>query len=511
MSMRRLRPWWFVFVIVLALALVVAALSPTCIVAAVVDLGPIPATEQNVQGDRLPLATDHGFLSTQEDGPCLTASQRAAIVADLAASRAALQAAGVLPPVFDRTQTVTLQWPLQAAPWVMDPGVHGISNYVDHDPSYPDQLLDYACGARTYDQANGYNHAGTDYFMWPFPWHKMIDQDVAIVAAAPGFIILKYDGNFDRSCGLNGGLWNAVYVQHADGSVAWYGHMKAGSLTSKPVGSTVEAGEYLGSVGSSGNSTGPHLHLELHDGSGNLVDPYLGPCNALDGESRWAQQRPYDDSAINALRTHDAPPEWPDCPEPAITHEQDRFLAGDLVYFAAYYRDQLAGQLTQFAVLRPDGSTWRAWSGGMSSPDHYAASYWWWNWVLPPTGPDGWWTFRATFEGQTVEHRFAVGESTPVPDTSPAGLTLAAPHPNPANPRTEVRYTLPAPGAVWLSVYDVRGRRLRELTLGVQVPGDHAVTWDGCDAAGRDLPSGTYLLRLQTEAGSLTRKVQLAR
>ena len=50
---------------------------------------------------------------------------------------------------------------------------------------------------------------------------------------------------------------------HADGSVAWYGHMKAGSLTNKAVGQTVSSGEYLGIVGSSGNSTGPHLHFGI--------------------------------------------------------------------------------------------------------------------------------------------------------------------------------------------------------------------------------------------------------
>ena len=39
----------------------------------------------------------------------------------------------------------------------------------------------------------------------------MDNNEAAITAAAAGTIIFKSDGNFDRSCGLNGGNWNAVY------------------------------------------------------------------------------------------------------------------------------------------------------------------------------------------------------------------------------------------------------------------------------------------------------------
>jgi murein DD-endopeptidase MepM/ murein hydrolase activator NlpD len=107
----------------------------------------------------------------------------------------------------------------------------------------------------------------------------MDSNDVEIVSAAAGTILYKSDGNFDRSCTFNNNNWNAVYVQHSDGSVAWYGHMKAGTLTTKNVGASVAQGEYLGVVGSSGNSTGPHLHFEVYDSGNNLIDPYAGTCN----------------------------------------------------------------------------------------------------------------------------------------------------------------------------------------------------------------------------------------
>ena len=381
----------------------------------------------------------------------------------MAASVADLRARGVLPATPDKAAGVLLQWPLRAAAHVHDPGVHGISNFVDQNTAYPNQLLDYNCGARTYDQSGGYNHQGTDIFIWPFAWHKVDDDDVEIVAGAPGVIISKSDGNYDRNCSFGGGSWNAVYVQHADGSIAWYGHMKNGSTTGKVVGQSVAAGEYLGIVGSSGNSTGPHLHLELYDNLGNLVDPWAGSCNSRNADSWWADQRPYYDSAINALRTHDAPPVWQTCPQPATINAQDQFTAGQLVYFAAYYRDQLQGQLSTYEVLRPDGSVWQQWTGSLSGVPHYAASWWYWSWYLPADAATGMWTFRVSYEGQVATHRFAVGDVSAVPEATGAGLALLAPAPNPFNPSTTVSYTLAEAGPIELTIHDLQGRKVATL------------------------------------------------
>lgn len=180
-------------------------------------------------------------------------------------------------------------WPLQAAPTLIDYGYHGVSNFVDLDSAFPNQLRDYNCGTRSYDLASGSNHQGIDYFLWPFMWKKMDENAVAIVAAAEDVIVLKQDGQFDRNCSFGGGAWKAVYVERGDGSIAWYGNMKSNSLTPRSVGERVGAGEYVGLVGSSGNSTGPHLHFELHDASGQLIDPCAGPCNPTTTTSWWLE------------------------------------------------------------------------------------------------------------------------------------------------------------------------------------------------------------------------------
>ncbi len=293
------------------------------------------------------------------------------------------------------------------------PSYYGISNYVDLDLAFPNMLEDYNCGARTYDLDSGYNHRGIDFFTWPYGWHKMDHDEVQVIAAEAGTITTKIDGNYDRSCSFNDPQntgWNAVYVTHSDGSYAWYGHLKSGSLTSKAVGQTVAVGEYLGVVGSSGTSTGPHLHFETHDATNQVIEPYFGACNMTTSDSWWRDQKPYYEPKINQLMTHPSAPSFPTCPVTLDSpNENSLFLASERVYLAAYYSDQQAGQITSYEVLRPDGSVSSSWTHS-SSVAHYAASYWYWSVVLPASPQEGRWVFRATYEGQVEEQSFWVGD-----------------------------------------------------------------------------------------------------
>ncbi|QYF73657.1 M23 family metallopeptidase [Cryobacterium sp. PAMC25264] len=74
----------------------------------------------------------------------------------------------------------------------------------------------------------------------------------------------------------DGGLGVHVSVDHvADGQnvTSTYGHMQSGSVAVSE-GQSVSAGQKLGNVGSTGQSTGPHMHLELHLDGVTAIDPY---------------------------------------------------------------------------------------------------------------------------------------------------------------------------------------------------------------------------------------------
>jgi len=66
-----------------------------------------------------------------------------------------------------------------------------------------------------------------------------------------------------------GGYGNCVVIDHGGGIVSLYGHM---SSIGVKAGQKVSAGQQIGKVGSTGVSSGPHLHLEFSK-NGQLVDP----------------------------------------------------------------------------------------------------------------------------------------------------------------------------------------------------------------------------------------------
>ena len=92
------------------------------------------------------------------------------------------------------------------------------------------------------------------------------------------------------------------------------------------------------------------------------------------------------------------------------------------------------------------------------------------------------------------------------PPREELGLRLWS-RPNPFNPRTTIRFDLPAAGQVRLAVYDVAGRLIRVLVDGELFPGTHEAVWDGRGATGRAMASGTYLARL--EAGGKVETVRM--
>jgi murein DD-endopeptidase MepM/ murein hydrolase activator NlpD len=71
--------------------------------------------------------------------------------------------------------------------------------------------------------------------------------------------------------GYDGSYGNKVVITLDDGTELWFCHMSEYAVSS---GEEVRAGEVIGYIGTTGNTTGPHLHLEVRPGAGDPVDPY---------------------------------------------------------------------------------------------------------------------------------------------------------------------------------------------------------------------------------------------
>ena len=91
--------------------------------------------------------------------------------------------------------------------------------------------------------------------------------------------------------------------------------------------------------------------------------------------------------------------------------------------------------------------------------------------------------------------RYATAASPVGPIVKSAGLAQNVP--NPFNLRTTIRYDLPEAGVVRLAVFDLAGRLVRTLVDESRPHGSFEAVWDGRDASGRDVGSGTYLARLE--------------
>ncbi len=73
------------------------------------------------------------------------------------------------------------------------------------------------------------------------------------------------------------------------------------------------------------------------------------------------------------------------------------------------------------------------------------------------------------------------------------------------------RFDLPEPMNVEITLYNIKGQRVRKLVSELKPQGTHSVTWDGCDQAGKNVGSGVYLARIVAGKHRATRKMMLIR
>jgi murein DD-endopeptidase MepM/ murein hydrolase activator NlpD len=93
----------------------------------------------------------------------------------------------------------------------------------------------------------------------PFTGVRDFHQGLDIVAPPGSRVVAPADGVVTQA-GVSGGFGNSIFISHGYGLVSRFGHLQSFSV--KP-GQKVHRGDVIGTVGSTGRSTGPHLHYEV--------------------------------------------------------------------------------------------------------------------------------------------------------------------------------------------------------------------------------------------------------
>lgn len=104
-----------------------------------------------------------------------------------------------------------------------------------------------------------------------------------------------------------------------------------------------------------------------------------------------------------------------------------------------------------------------------------------------------------------------VGNEDPAQETPVFRSRLLGASPNPFNPATTITFELEYPQSVRLAVYDMAGRHVVDLADGPFAAGRHPVRWDGRDAAGNGVASGSYLVFMVNGDEVRTSKMVLMR
>ncbi len=103
------------------------------------------------------------------------------------------------------------------------------------------------------------------------------------------------------------------------------------------------------------------------------------------------------------------------------------------------------------------------------------------------------------------------GDEKEVEESQPAHFKLERNFPNPFNPETVIKFTLPHDSHVSLNVYNILGQVVNTLVDEALPAGNHSVIWDGKNEQGRDVASGVYFYRIKAGDFESIQKMTLLR
>jgi hypothetical protein len=118
--------------------------------------------------------------------------------------------------------------------------------------------------------------------------------------------------------------------------------------------------------------------------------------------------------------------------------------------------------------------------------------------------------FEADAELGSLREPLVLGAG-PTRDQVPRAFRLAQNQPNPFRQRSTLSFELPSATHVELTIYDVRGQKVRDLVNRNYTPGSYSAIWDGTTSARTAAPSGVYFYKLKAGSFTDTKKLVLIR
>ena len=380
------------------------------------------------------------------------------------------------------TQKIELSTPLE--------GIAGkdffIVNYVDHDSSV-NAIKDYQCGTQTYD-----GHQGTDFTLRSF---AQMDSGVAVLSAADGVVFHVVDSLYDRNkvSIVERGFGNWIGIAHEGGWRTYYAHVRTNSALVKP-GDRVVAGDATALVGSSGNSTDPHLHFEVWKIDTVLHDPFGPGSCGVQPSSLWKNQLPYDTEykvidygLLNWVPTLDTLRERPTPPTSFA-------LPDSVVTFWIHQQGLRTGDVIRVEWRRTvDNALWFEYEFPVSEQD------WWYHyfWTYINLPPSDQYVVRYFINNREIIAReFDVDGSNAVEDETPVtGISIRY-LPGDWNILSLTQTGNTPPSTLSLTLFDQSGKRVGKLYTG-EVNSERTFI----DLAPLKLSAGLYFLQIVEKAG----------
>lgn len=284
------------------------------------------------------------------------------------------------------------------------------NNFVDLDTG--SGIRDWNCGHQTLD-----GHNGIDTEIRGFAAQVV---GVPVFAVLDGTVIQTHDGEPDMNTGGSAVPSNLVKIDHGGGHTTTYLHLKMNSVAVS-VNQQVRAGQQIGLTGSSGNSTGPHLHFQP-EANGAAFEPFAGACRA--GVSNWITQPSFrtDLYLREFVITGQDLGAWPGYPVDTSRTGQFTAVTQRVGFWMSVGNGESVTSL-QARYLRPDGTENRAtprftFPGGASRNAYFNAYFN--NVVLDVAGT---WRIEILVNDQVfTQAPFTVLSSGPIVNRPPAGV-----------------------------------------------------------------------------------------